>query len=161
MVFDHIEEKEAVKKAALIERNGIAFYTLMAEKITDERIRPVLKRLASDEKRHLKVIEEKFFEEAGFGDVIDEEELEIEKYVERLGTPDIFTRRINIEKLVSAIDEPRKALILAMNTERHSVEFFESMAGKAATEDGKKMYRELAEEEREHVRHIEDLLRLV
>ena len=39
MAFEHIEEKEAVKKAALIEENGIRFYTLMAEKTTDEKAR--------------------------------------------------------------------------------------------------------------------------
>ena len=50
MLFDHIEEKEAVERAALIEKNGITFYTLLAEKITDKGMKAVIKRLMEDEK---------------------------------------------------------------------------------------------------------------
>ena len=159
MVFEHMEEKEAVEEAALFEKNGLKFYSLLFEKIKDQRIRKVLKMLLSDEKKHLKVIEEKYFPEAGFSsDEITEEEVEIEKYVKRLGIPDIFARRINIEKLVELIDGPKKALLIALDTELHAAEFFKKMADRAATEEGKKMYLELSEEERTHAGHIEELL---
>src|SRR3972149_5091285 len=80
MVFEHMEEKEAVEEAALFEKNGLKFYSLLFEKIKDQRIRKVLKMLLGDEKKHLKVIEEKYFPEAGFSsDEITEEEVEIEK----------------------------------------------------------------------------------
>ena len=159
MVFEHMEEKEAVEEAALFEKNGLKFYSLLFEKIKDQRIRKVLKMLLGDEKKHLKVIEEKYFPEAGFSsDEITEEEVEIEKYVKRLGIPDIFARRINIEKLVELIDGPKKALLIALDTELHAAEFFKKMADRAATEEGKKMYLELSEEERTHAGHIEELL---
>jgi len=159
MVFEHMEEKEAVEEAALFEKNGLKFYSLLFEKIKDQRIRKVLKMLLSDEKKHLKVIEEKYFPEAGFSsDEITEEEVEIEKYVKRLGIPDIFARRINIEKLVELIDEPKKALLIALDTELHAAEFFKKMADRASTEDGRRMYLELSEEERTHAGHIEELL---
>ena len=159
MVFEHMEEKEAVEEAALFEKNGLKFYSLLFEKIKDQRIRKVLKMLLGDEKKHLKVIEEKYFPEAGFSsDEITEEEVEIEKYVKRLGVPDIFARRINIEKLVELIDEPKKALLIALDTELHAAEFFKKMADRATTEEGKKMYLKLSEEERTHAGHIEELL---
>ena len=159
MVFEHMEEKEAVEEAALFEKNGLKFYSLLSEKIKDQRIRKVLKMLLSDEKKHLKVIEEKYFPEAGFSsDEITEEEVEIEKYVKRLGIPDIFARRINIEKLVELIDGPKKALLIALDTELHAAEFFKKMADRATTEEGKKMYLKLSEEERTHAGHIEELL---
>jgi len=159
MVFEHMEEKEAVEEAALFEKNGLKFYSLLFEKIKDQRIRKVLKMLLSDEKKHLKVIEEKYFPEAGFSsDEITEEEVEIEKYVKRLGVPDIFARRINIEKLVELIDGPKKALLIALDTELHAAEFFKKMADRASTEDGRRMYLELSEEERTHAGHIEELL---
>jgi len=159
MVFEHMEEKEAVEEAALFEKNGLKFYSLLFEKIKDQRIRKVLKMLLGDEKKHLKVIEEKYFPEAGFSsDEITEEEVEIEKYVKRLGIPDIFARRINIEKLVELIDGPKKALLIALDTELHAAEFFKKMADRAATEEGKKMYLKLSEEERTHAGHIEELL---
>ena len=159
MVFEHMEEKEAVEEAALFEKNGLKFYSLLFEKIKDQRIRKVLKMLLSDEKKHLKVIEEKYFPEAGFSsDEITEEEVEIEKYVKRLGIPDIFARRINIERLVELIDGPKKALLIALDTELHAAEFFKKMADRASTEDGRRMYLELSEEERTHAGHIEELL---
>jgi len=157
MLFDHIEEKEAVERAALIEKNGIAFYTLLAERVNDKGIRAVIKRLAADEKRHLRIIENKYFPEAGFPIEVTDEEIEIEKYVKK-NTPDLFTRRINIEKLFALVTEPKKALLIALDTEVHSAEYFENLAKRAMTEDGRKIYRELAEEEKGHVRDIEEIL---
>lgn len=158
MPFEHMEEKEAVERAALIEKNGQEFYTLMAEKTTDERARTVFKMLATDEKRHLKTLEKKYFPEAGFPDYITDEELEIEKYVKELGVPDLFTKRVNIEKLVALIDEPKKALIIALDTERHSVIYFEGLAKTASSEEARVLYEELAEEERTHEKHILELI---
>ncbi len=157
-MFEHIEEKEAVEKAALIEKNGIRFYTLLLEKIHVPNIREVFKELLKDEKRHLQIVEEEYFPEAGFSDIVTDEELEIENYVKNLGVPDLFMKRINIDKLVAAINDPKKALLIALDTERHSAKFFEHMAGRASTAEGRKMYRELAEEEKAHVKHIEYLL---
>jgi rubrerythrin len=158
MTFEHLEEKEAVKKAALIEINGFKFYSLLAEKTTDEKVQKLFQMLAADEGKHLKIIEGHYYPEAGFYDEITDEEIEIEEYVKKLGVPDIFTKKIDIEKLVKAIDEPKKALLIALDTERHAIEFFEDMAKHATTEDGKKQCAELAEEERVHHRHIAELL---
>lgn len=160
MVFDHIEEKEAVEKAALIEKNGIAFYSLVLEKIDDKKIKSSLKKLIGDEKKHLKKIEKKYFPEAGFDEeLVTEEELEIEEYVKKLGVPDIFARRINIERLVKAIDEPKKALLIALDSELHAANYFEDLSKKARTAEGRKIYGELAAEEKEHANHIEELLK--
>src|SRR3972149_554177 len=125
MLFNHIEEKEAVERAALIEKNGITFYTLLAEKINDKGMKAVIKRIAEDEKKT---------------------------------TPDLFTRRINIEKLFALVTEPKKALLIALDTEMHSAEYFENLSKRAMTEEGRKIYRELAEEERGHVKDIEGIL---
>ncbi len=159
MVFEHMEEKEAVKTAAIIELNGYAFYMLLSKKTENKGVKAVLKTLADDEKRHLRVIERKFFPEAGFpAEDITDEELEIEEYVERSSRADIFTKKINVDELVNILDSPKKALLLALDTERHSVEFFTAMARKAETEDARRMYMELVDEEASHVKQIEGLL---
>ncbi|MFQ5441493.1 MAG: ferritin family protein [Thermodesulfobacteriota bacterium] len=158
MSFERLEEKEAVKKAAMIEVNGYKFYTLLADRIKDDGAREVLKSLAKEEEKHLKVIEELFFPDAGFSDEIDEEELGIEDHIERSGEADIFTWRINVGGLIEALDDPKKALVLALDTERFSVKFFTGLSEKAETPEAKKLYRELAEEERYHVARIEGLL---
>lgn len=158
MLFDHIEEKEAVIKAAMIEQNGYKFYKMLAERTEDKDAKYLFRKFAHDEIRHLKTIENKYFPGAGFNDQITEEELEIESYIERSGAADIFTKRINVGALIKVLDNPKKALLIALDTERHSVEFFGDLAKRARTEEGRKLYSELAEEEKAHVTEIEGML---
>ena len=42
-MFEHIEEKEAVKTAALLEVNGYRFYKLLAEKTENKQAKTVLR----------------------------------------------------------------------------------------------------------------------
>lgn len=159
MLFDHIEEKEAVKRAAMIEVNGLRFYTSLARLAQDKTIKEVFKRLAAEEKGHLKTIEKIYFPEAGFPvDEVTEEEVAIEEYVQNHSPSDVFTRRMDMDRFVCQIDSPRKALETALNAERYSVDYFEDMGRRVTTEDGRRLCRELAEEERSHVAHLEELL---
>ena len=48
MTFEHLEEKEAVEIASLIERNGFAFYSILAEKAEDKTVKAAFKKLAQD-----------------------------------------------------------------------------------------------------------------
>ena len=155
-MFEHIEEKEAVKTAALLEVNGYRFYKLLAEKTENKQAKTVFKRLAEDEKRHLKLIETKFFPEAGFNEQITEEE--IEDYLEKEGRADMFTKRINVDELVRLIDDPKKALMVALDTEIHSVDYFDNLSARSRTEEGRRRYSELANEERSHVVQIEAMI---
>lgn len=158
MPFEHMEEKEAVERAALIEKNGRAFYTLLALKTANADAAKVFKRLAKEEKRHLEILEEKFFPEAGFSPEITDEEIEIERYVERETVSEVFVKRIDVEKLVGLIDSDKKALLVALEIELHAAQYFEKLGGAATTDEGRKLYEELAEEERGHVQEIERLL---
>jgi rubrerythrin len=158
-MFEHIEEKEAVKTAALIEINGYMFYKLLADRTHSSEVKAVFRKLADDEKKHLKLIETVFFPEAGFTEQITQEEIEIEDYLEREGRgADLFTRKINIDELVASIDTHEKALKVALDTERHSVHFFQHFSNRASTEEGRRIYRELAEEEMSHVSQLEAML---
>ncbi|HLC17748.1 MAG TPA: ferritin family protein [Thermodesulfobacteriota bacterium] len=158
MPFEHLEEKEAVMKAALIEINGYRFYSHLADTVEDRETKEALKKLARDEKKHLKVIETVFFPEAGFSEQITEEELAMEESMEKTGEADIFTRRVNVEGLVRVLDSPRRALILALDTERYSVEFFEGLAEKSTAPEERDVCQRLADEEKNHVRIIEGML---
>ena len=158
MPFEHLEEKEAVERAALIEQNGFAFYMGLAEKTKNADAARVFKKLADDERKHKRLLEEKFFPEAGFPDIVTDEEIEIEKFVEAEGVPDLFTRNIDMDKLIDLIDDDNKAVLIALETERHSAKYFEALSEKAKSEEAKKFYLHLAEEERGHVKELEKLL---
>ena len=157
-MFEHLEEKEAVKTAALIEINGYRFYRLLADRTENMEVKAVFKKLADDEKKHLKMIETVFFPEAGFTEQLTEEELEIDEYLERVGRGDLFTKKVNIDELVASIDTHDKAVRFALDTERHSVHFFNHFSVKAGTEEGRRIYRDLAEEEMSHVSQLEAML---
>ncbi len=159
MDFDQFEEKEAVKKAALIEENGYKFYSIMTDRTEDPDTKAVFASLAADELKHKSVIENKFFEAAGLGEQITDEELALEDYLNKEDAGDIFTKRIDVEELIKILDHPRKALIVAFDTERYSVNLFEGLAKGAKTEEGRKMYQSIAEEEKAHVELIEALLK--
>jgi rubrerythrin len=159
MDFEHFEEKEAVKKAAMIEENGYTFYSILAHETQDAETKALFQRLAADELKHKKIIENKYFEEAGLGEQITEEELSLEEYIERGHDSDIFTRRIDVKALVKILDHPRKALIVALDTEKYSVRLFTELANNAETEDVKEIYRSLIKEEESHVELIEALLK--
>ncbi len=154
-----IEEKEAVKIASMIERNGMAFYSRLANEVEDGGVKHVLERLVDDEKRHARTLEEVYYPDAGFGEEITEEEVDLEDFVSKNKDPAIFTRNIDIDKVVGALKGVREALLFALHTERFSVDYFEEMSEKAGTERGRQMYKRLADEERGHVELVEDLLR--
>jgi len=158
MLFDHLEEKEAVKRAAMIEENGRRFYTLLAEKSKDPETKALFAKFANDELTHLREVENNFFPDAGFTEYVTEEELAIDEYLEKTGAGDIFTKRIDIDALVKLLDEPRRALIVALDTEKHSVEYFEELSQRCTTPEARDLYRQLMEEEQNHVAQIELLL---
>lgn len=154
-----IEEKEAVKVASMIERNGMAFYSRLADSVEDGGVKGMLERLRDDEKRHARVLEEIYCPDAGFGEEITEEEIDLEEFVSKNRDPAIFTRNIDIDKVIRALKGVREALLFALHTERFSVDYFEKMSEKAVTERGRQMYKRLADEESGHVELVEDLLR--
>ncbi len=159
MAFEHLEEKEAVIRAALIEVNGYRFYKLLADRVDDAETKEALLKLAADEKKHQHLIEKKFFPEAGFSpDEVTDEELVLEDYIEKSGAADIFSRRIDVDALVKVLDTTKRALILALDTERNSVEYFSALAAGAQSDEARAVYEELVDEERGHVALIEGLL---
>ncbi len=158
MGFEHFEEKEAVKIAARIEENGLKFYTILSDRVQDSEVRAVINDLARDEKKHLKVIESKFFPRAGFGEQITDEEVAMEANLERSGEADIFTKNVDMEEVLNTLGTPEKALELALKAEKYSVEFFKDLAKRAETEESRAIYEDLADEEMRHVAKVEGIL---
>ncbi|MFQ5353557.1 MAG: ferritin family protein [Thermodesulfobacteriota bacterium] len=158
MSYEHFEEKEAVKTAALIETNGIKFYTILITRVKDREIKAILSDLARDEKKHLQVIEKMFFPRAGFTEQITDEEVAMEANIESSGQADIFTKHADMEAVINMLKTPAKALELALEAEKYSVQFFTDLSEKAETEESRELYEELAEEEKRHVAKVEGII---
>ncbi len=158
MSFEQFEEKEAVKTAALIETNGLKFYNILGRRVTDSEVKAIISDLARDEKKHLQVIEKMFFPRAGFTEQITDEEVAMEANIESSGQADIFTKHVDMEEVVNALETPVKALELALEAEKYSVVFFTELSEKAETAEARALYEELAEEEKRHVAKVEGII---
>jgi len=158
MSYEQFEEKEAVKISAVIEANGFKFYTILALRVSDPAVKSVLSDLARDEKKHLRIIEERFFPKAGFNEQITDEEVAMEANIERSGQADIFTRHVDMEEIINVLETPLKALELALDAEKYSVVFFGELAEKAETPDARSIYEAFVEEETRHVAKVEGLI---
>lgn len=158
-MFEKIDEKEAVILAAMIEKNGVFFYNLLAAKSKEKEVHDIFKKLASDEANHLKILEKVYFPEAGLNDQITDEEIMIEENISHIGAADLFTKRVDMKKLVDIVgDDPKKALMVALEMERKSYEYFFSLQKHTVDEHARKIYSDLAEEEQDHIRQINKLL---
>src|SRR3989304_1074869 len=104
MVFEHLEEKEAVEIAALIEKNGFAFYSILANKTKKKSIKAVFKKLAKDERRHMKILEDKYYPEGVLEKKNKKKDLAREDFFPRAPDPAIFTEEIDVKKLIAVID---------------------------------------------------------
>jgi len=158
MTFEQFEEKEAVKISAVIEANGLKFYTILINRVSDSEVKAVLSDLARDEKKHLRIIEERFFPKAGFNEQITDEEVAMEANIEQSGMADIFTRHVDMEEVINVLKTPLRALELALDAEKYSVIFFTELAEKADTPEARAIYEDLAEEETRHVAKVEGLI---
>jgi len=158
MSFEQFEEKEAVKISAVIEANGFKFYTILSNRVSEPAVKTVLKDLARDEKRHLRIIEEKFFPKAGFNEQITDEEVAMEANIERSGQADIFTKHVDMKEIINVLETPLKALELALEAEKYSVVFFGELAEKAETPEARSIYEALVDEETRHVAKVEGLI---
>ncbi|MFQ5479741.1 MAG: ferritin family protein [Thermodesulfobacteriota bacterium] len=158
MSYEHFEEKEAVKIAALIETNGLKFYNILGGRVTDPEVKTIISNLARDEKQHLQVIEKMFFPRAGFTEQITDEEVAMEANIESSGQADIFTKHVNMEEVINALGTPVKALELALEAEKYSVTFFTELSEKAETQESRRLYEELADEEKRHVAKVEGII---
>jgi len=157
--LDRVEEIEAVKKAAMLEANGHRFYAMLAERTRSPQAREVFARLAEDELQHKSVIEKEFFAGAGLGGWrAGADEKEADERIAAQGAPDLFARRVNVERLLEIVDTTAKALILARDAELHAVRFFRNLSLRARSARARQVYAALVEEEQGHVDMLNALL---
>jgi Fur family ferric uptake transcriptional regulator len=137
--------RDALRIAIATERSGLDFYSRAARVTTDTRARRVFKRLADEEKEHLRTLEVRY------------KELLAE-------TPDLESRptflffkgaanglfATGAEELTSNMDD-KKALMIGIRCERGSHRFFRRYGERFEDSEGKRIFMEFAAEEREHL----------
>jgi len=137
--------RDALRIAIATERSGREFYGRAAKLTRDARGRRIFERLAGEEDDHLARLEQRY-----------RELVEHEPDLESQPTFLFFKGAANglfaagTEELKKGIDD-RHALLLGIRCERSSHKFFKRYGERFEESEGKRIFLEFADEEREHL----------
>ena len=142
---DLLFARDALRIAIATERSGFEFYTRAARVTKDARGRRVFKRLAEEEQDHLGKLEARY-----------KELLSEAPGLESRPTFLFFKGAANglfaagADELSQGIDD-KKALLIGIRCERGSHRFFRRYGERFEDSEGKQIFLEFADEEREHL----------
>ena len=137
--------RDALRIAIATERSGLEFYTRAARLTKDTRGRRIFKKLATEEKEHLAKLEARYTQL-----------LATDPQLESRPTFLFFKGAANglfaagADELVKGVDD-RKALRIGIQCERGSHKFFKRYGERFEDSEGKQIFLEFADEEREHL----------
>ncbi len=136
--------RDALRIAIATERSGLQFYTRAAGLTRDTRGRTVFQKLAAEEKEHLGTLEKRYAELVAK-----------DPQLESRPTFLFFKGAANglfaagAERLGKGVND-LEALLIGIKCERGSHNFFKKYGDRFEDSEGKQIFLEFAEEEREH-----------
>ena len=142
--------RDALRIAIATERSGLEFYTRAARITQDQRGRTVFQKLAEEEKEHLATLEARYAQL-----------LKMDPQLESRPAFLFFKGAANglfaegADRLSKGVND-QQALLIGIKCERGSHRFFKKYGERFEESEGKRVFLEFAEEEREH---LEMLLR--
>ena len=137
--------RDALRIAIATERSGLEFYTRAARVTKDTRGRRIFKRLADEEQEHLGKLEARY-----------QELLAQDPGLESRPTFLFFKGAANglfaagADELKKGVDD-KEALMIGIRCERGSHRFFRRYGERFEDSEGKQIFLEFADEEREHL----------
>src|SRR5882762_8421851 len=137
--------RDALRMAIATERSGLEFYTRAAALTKDKRGRTVFERLAAEEGEHLGTLEERYRELVAKDPLLESR------------PTFLFFKGAASGLFASGADELRKgvndeqALLIGIKCERGSHQFFKRYGERFEDSEGKQIFLEFADEEREHL----------
>jgi Fur family ferric uptake transcriptional regulator len=136
--------RDALRMAVATERSGLEFYTRAAAVASDPRGRDIFQRLADDEKEHLGTLEKRYAELVAGDSTLESRPTFL---FFKGAAQGIFAE--GAEKLRGGVDDLR-ALLIGIRCERDSHKFFKKYGDRFEDSEGKQIFLEFADEEREH-----------
>jgi Fur family ferric uptake transcriptional regulator len=146
---DLVFARDALRIAIATERSGLEFYSRAARVTKDVQGRKVFQHLALEEKSHLATLEERYAEL-----------LQRDPALESRPTFLFFKGAANgifaegAEQLLKGVND-EQALLIGIKCERGSHNFFQKYGDQFEDSEGKQIFLEFAEEEREHLELLE------
>jgi len=136
---------DILKGAILLERRGKALYDSVVETSRKEGVKELFQTLSREEDRHIRILNGQFARIAK-GEAFATEDLEKEHAATHEA---VLTQKI-VENIAGAGYEAA-VISAALAFEKNAVKFYSQRASEAGAEDEKKLYRWLADWEKNHM----------
>lgn len=151
---------EVVRAAMEVEKRGRAFYSAMAARTGgDAELQALFVRLAQDEVEHLHRLE-KLVAHYVHGEFWEDEETAL-PYLQRFHDGDIFPSEAQMQAALDAPAPELAALTLAIRAEEGFAMFFQSVAVRARSSEGREAFHWLAREEQSHAAMLRERQELI
>lgn len=137
--------RDALRMAIATERSGLDFYARAARLTRDARGRSVFEKLAGEEREHLGKLEDRYREL-----LTQDPQLESRPTFLFFKGPANGLFAAGAEQLTKAVND-KQALMIGIKCERGSHRFFKKYGERFEDSEGKRIFLEFADEEREHL----------
>jgi rubrerythrin len=137
--------RDALRMAIATERSGLNFYRRAATLTTDLRGRKIFQRLAAEEGEHLSTLKARYAELAAQDPLLESRPTFL---FFKGAASGLF--QAGADKLLKGVDD-RQALLIGIDCERGSHEFFKRYGERFEDSEGKQIFLEFADEERAHL----------
>ncbi len=142
---ERVFARDALRIAIATEQSGLDFYTRAAVSTSDPRGREVFTRLAAEEGEHLGTLQRRYAELLAQDPQLEERPTFLFFKGAAAG---IFAE--GAQKLGKGVDD-QQALLIGIKCERGSHQFFKRYGERFEDSEGKRIFLEFADEEREHL----------
>jgi rubrerythrin len=149
--------KDALKIALNIEKDGYDFYEAAAVKAKDEKVKKIFLMLANEEKRHLVWIRKIQDGLVNPMDYFISDEALVEDYLRRIIETRVFETTDDVSKVMEDVKTDKDAIRLAMQFEKDSMDFFVKMSELTKNPDGQAAFKKLAGSEEHHLMELKRL----
>lgn len=138
--------RDALRMAIATEQSGLEFYTRGARQTKDARARSVFKKLAAEEREHLDKLQKRYRQ-------LLVEDPQLESHATFLffkgAASGLFAD--GARELRDGVKDDHDALAIGIRCERGSHNFFKKYGERFEESEGKRIFLEFADEEREHL----------
>jgi Fur family transcriptional regulator, ferric uptake regulator len=142
---ERVFARDALRMAIATERSGLAFYTRAAASAGDARGRRVFQKLAGEERGHLATLEHRYGELLATDPLLESRPTFL---FFKGAASGLFAA--GADQLAKGVDDGR-ALLIGIKCERGSHRFFKRYGERFEESEGKRIFLEFADEERDHL----------
>ena len=148
---------ELVDIALGIERNGVAYYSSLAEIATDASQKDTYNYLANMERNHIEIFQ-KMLDSIGKYQptYAGEDEAEYELYLKALVDSAVFTNDKVARQMAQKASGPAEAVQIALGAEKDSILFYSEMRELVPQRD-RPIVNKIINEEKSHIRLLSDI----